>query len=323
MEMKTALVTGITGQDGGYLSKLLLDKGYRVFGMLDKSRNSNLSGLKYVGALSQLELRQCDLLSFTDVQRIILEAEPDEIYHLASQSSVAQSFASPALTMHVNTRPVINILESIRTIAKATRFYHASSSEMYGRVENLPISEDTLFHPVSPYAVSKVAAHQTVSCYRDSYDLFVVSGILFNHESVLRREHFFTKKLIRNVLAIHSGEQESVSFGNLEARRDIGFAPDYVDAMWRMLQQDEPYDYLICSGKSVSLRELVEHVFGRVGVDLKRMTIDPGLFRPNDILDIYGTNDLAREKLGWKYQRTAFEVMDLVLAESKQMAGIA
>jgi GDPmannose 4,6-dehydratase len=222
--------------------------------------------------------------------------------------------------MHANTRPVINVLESIRTVSKATRFYHASSSEMFGRVKELPISEQTLFHPVSPYAVSKVAAHQTVSCYRDSYDLFAVSGILFNHESVLRRDHFFTKKLVRNVLAIKAGDKESVSFGNLEVRRDFGYAPDYVDAMWRMLQQDDPYDFLICSGQSVSLQELVEHVFTRVGVDLNRMKIDESLFRPNDIPDIYGCNDLAREKLSWDYNRTAFDVMDLIIEESRQMA---
>ena len=318
--VKSALITGVTGQDGCYLSKLLVSKGYEVFGLLDKSRDSNLSGLKYVGALSEIKLVQCDLLSFSDVQRVILETEPDEIYHLASQSSVAESFRTPALTMHANTRPVINVLESIRTVSKATRFYHASSSEMYGRVDALPISETTLFRPVSPYAVSKVAAHQTVSCYRDSYDLFAVSGILFNHESYLRRENFFTKKLVRNVLDIANGKKEFVSFGNLEVRRDIGYAPDYVDAMWRMLQQDEPYDFLICSGRSVSLRELVEHVFTQVGVGLDRIQIDRTLFRPNDILDIYGCNDFAREKLGWQYDRTAFEVMDLILEESRQIA---
>ena len=182
--MATALITGVTGQDGCYLTKLLLSKGYRVVGLIDPFRNSNLSGLKYVGTLADVDLKQCDLLSFTDVQRAILEIEPDEIYHLASQSSVAESFRSPAVTMHVNTHPIINILESVRTVSKETRIYHASSSEMYGSVSKLPICEETLFHPVSPYAVSKVAAHQTVSCYRDSYDLFAVSGILFNHESI-------------------------------------------------------------------------------------------------------------------------------------------
>ena len=160
--MPTALITGVTGQDGCYLTKLLMSKGYKVFGLIDPSRNSNLSGLKYVGTLADVVLLPCDLLSFTDVQRVILQTEPDEIYHLASQSSVAESFRSPASTMHMNTRPVINILESVRTVSKETRIYHASSSEMYGRADKLPICEKTMFRPVSPYAVSKVAAHQTV-----------------------------------------------------------------------------------------------------------------------------------------------------------------
>ena len=315
---KAALISGITGQDGCYLSKLLLDKGYRVTGLIDPSRNSNLSGLKYVNSLSKVQLKPCDLFSFTDVQRVILETEPDEIYHLASQSSVAESFRAPAVTMQVNTRPVINLLESIRTIAKETRLYHASSSEMFGRVEELPISEETSFRPVSPYAVSKVAAHQTVSCYRDSYDLFAVSGVLFNHESVLRREHFFTRKLIRDALAIREGKRETVSFGNLAARRDFGYAPHYVDAMWRMLQQEQPYDFLICSGQSVALQQLVEHVFQRLDLDLDRIQIDENLFRPSDIPDIFGSNEMAKSRLGWDYDLTAFDVMDLVLEETQK-----
>lgn len=314
--MKTALITGVTGQDGCYLTKLLFDKGYRVVGLIDPSRNSNLSGLKYVGALNSIELLNCDLLSFTDVQRIILQSEPDEIYHLASQSSVAESFRLPAETMHVNTRPVINILESIRTIAKETRLYHASSSEMYGQVKQLPICETTLFRPISPYAVSKVAAHQTVSCYRESYDLFAVSGVLFNHESILRRENFFTRKLIREAMEIAAGEKETIQFGNLEVKRDFGYAPKYVEAMWRMLQQDRPYDFLICSGQSVTLRSVVEHVFKRLDIDLDRIQIDPSLFRPSDIPDIYGSNEMAKENLEWKYDLTAFDVMDLILGET-------
>jgi len=315
---KTAVITGVTGQDGCYLTKLLLSKGYRVVGLIDPVRNSNLSGLKYVEALSNIELIQCDLLSFTDVQRVLLQTEPDEVYHLASQSSVAESFKSPAVTMHVNTRPVINLLESIRTVAKETRFYHASSSEMYGNVDQLPISEKTLFRPVSPYAVSKVAGHQTVSCYRESYGLFAVSGILFNHESILRRENFFTQKLIHEATKIADGEKEAIQFGNLEVKRDFGFAPKYVEAMWLMLQQDDPYDFLICSGQSVTLRQLVEHVFGRLNIDTDRIQIDPNLFRPSDIPDIYGSNEMAKEKLGWDYDLTAFDVMDLILNESQR-----
>ena len=273
------MITGVTGQDGCYLSRLLLDKQCQVFGVIDSRRNSSLDGRRYVGALPQMNLRSCRLESFTDVERLLLEIEPDEIYHLASQSSVAESFRQPALTMRVNTQPIINILEAVRTISTHTRVYQASSSEMYGRVETLPLSESTLFHPLSPYAVSKVAAHQTVSCYRDSYGLFAVSGILFNHESVLRRAHFFTRTLVCEALNATTNGQD-ITFGNLDVKWDIGYAPRYVDAMWRMLQHDTPYDFVICSGQSVSLRgwwnmSSVGLIYRAIGFILPPTSSDP------------------------------------------------
>jgi GDPmannose 4,6-dehydratase len=312
--MKTALITGVTGQDGCYLARLLLEKHYRVVGVIDSRRESSLIGLNYVGVLPRIELTSCSMEAFTDVQRLILQIEPDEIYHLASQSSVAESFRQPAQTMQANTRPIINLLEAVRTVSPIARIYHASSSEMYGKVDMLPISESTLFHPLSPYGVSKVAAHHIVACYRDSYNLFAVSGILFNHESVLRRENFFTRKVIREAINARTCGL-NIAFGNLDVKRDIGYAPQYVDAMWRMLQQAQPYDFVICSGKSVSLRALVEHVFRRLDVPTDRIHIDPELFRPNEIADIYGSNLRAKEELGWEYELTAFEVMDLILSE--------
>lgn len=315
---KTAIVTGITGQDGCYLARLLVNQGYRVVGTIDPERNSSLWGLKYVGVLPTVQLKHCDIFSFSDVQRLILETEADEIYHLASQSSVAESFRSPVTTMHANTRPIINILESVRTVSTATRVYHASSSEMFGKVKKLPVTEQTHFRPISPYAVSKVAAHQTVSCYRDSYGLFAVSGVLFNHESILRRETFFTRKLIREAFEIVAGRRESISFGNLDVRRDFGYAPAYVDAMWRMLQQADPYDFLICSGRSVALREMVEHVYSSLGISTDRIKLDPSLFRPNDIPDMFGSNEFAKQQLDWDYNMTAFEMLDLLIAEEKQ-----
>jgi GDPmannose 4,6-dehydratase len=318
---RSALITGITGQDGCYLSRFLLDRGYRVVGTYNQLRNSNLRGLKEVGSLSRISLRPLDLNSFTDVQRCILEEEVDEVYHLAAQSSVAESFRAPSHTMHVNTVPTINILESVRLTLSDTRVYHASSSEMYGNVNGLPITEETLFNPASPYAVSKVAAHHSVKCYRDSYDLFAVSGILFNHESILRRANFFSSKLIRQSLELARGERERITFGDLSVKRDFGYAPKYVEAMWLMLQQKEPYDFLICSGKSVSLRELIEHVFDRLGISLDRIQIDSSLFRPNEIPDIFGTNRRAKEKLGWDYDLTAFDVMDQLLADTKMRNG--
>ena len=186
---------------------------------------------------------------------------------------------------------------------------------MYCRCANLPVDEMTQFNPVSPYAVSKVAAHQLVSCYRQAYDLFVVSGILFNHESALRRENYFTKKLIREARELQAGRRETVAFGNLDVRRDFGYAPKYVEAMWLMLQAAEPYDYLICSGQSVSLRELVNYVFRRLDLPLDAIVSDPTLFRPNDIPDIYGSNRLARERLGWNYDMSPFDMMDQLLKE--------
>ena len=317
--MKTALISGITGQDGTYLSKLLIERGYRVIGVLDPLRDSNLWGLNYVGVLPQVTLVRANLHDFIDCQRLLLETEPDEIYHLAAQSSVSASFREPAMTMRVNTQPVINLLEAIRTLNSEIRFYHASSSEMYGRVEACPIGSKTLFNPVSPYAVSKVAAHQTVRSYRDSYSLYAVSGILFNHESVLRKSGFFTRKLIESAIEIASGKRDSVSFGNLDVKRDFGFAPDYVNAMWLMLQQDDPEDFLICTGESVSLREIVEHIFTRVGASLDTINIDQSLYRPNEIADIYGDPSRASEVLDWKSQYNAFETMDLIVDETLEM----
>ncbi|MCR9295239.1 MAG: GDP-mannose 4,6-dehydratase [bacterium] len=313
MKNKTAIITGITGQDGCYLAKLLLEKQYRVIGTLDPNRQSSLHGLKLVDALSNVDLRDCNLFSFSDVQRLILENEPNEIYHLAGQSSVSESFRQPVHTMELNTRPVINFLDAIRTISRETRFYHASSSEMFGKADTLPVTEQTHFRPVSPYAVSKVAAHNCVSCYRDSYGLFAVSGVLFNHESPLRRPHFFTQRLVRQAREVAAGTRRRIRLGNIEVRRDFGYAPDYVDAMWRMLQHEVPYDFLICSGQSVPLRELVEHVLSRFGLPIECIHIDPELFRPNEIPDMFGSNQFAREQLDWNYALGPCEVMDILI----------
>ena len=312
---KNAIITGITGQDGCYLSQLLLEKGYRVLGVIDPKRNSSLWGLKFVGALEQVTLLKSDLNDYTDVQRLILQHEPDEVYHLAAQSSVSQSFQMPLATMEINTRPVIHLLEAIRTLSPQTKLYHASSSEMFGTVERLPVDEQTLFHPVSPYAVSKVASHQTVTCYRESYDLFAVSGILFNHESVLRGQHFFTRKLITQAMEIARGERDSIVFGNLDVKRDFGYAPAYVEAMWRMLQHDSPYDFLICSGHSVRLRDIVERVFERLEISTEKIVVDPALFRPNEIQDMFGSNDRAKQELSWGYDLTPLQMIDRLVED--------
>jgi len=220
------------------------------------------------------------------------------------------------MTMRVNTQPVINFLEAIRTLDRSIKFYHASSSEMYGRVSTCPIDDRTLFNPVSPYAVSKVAAHHTVRVYRDSYSLFAVSGVLFNHESVLRKQGFFIRKLMDAALDVKRGKADRLSFGNIDVRRDIGYAPDYVRAMWLMLQQPTADDFIICTGRSVALRELVEHVLRRAGLTTEVIQIDPALYRPNEILDIYGDATTATRRLGWTSKYDAFETMDLIFDEA-------
>lgn len=314
-----AMITGISGQDGAYLASLLLSEGYDVVGVLDPSRDSNIWGLHYLGVIKDVTLTNANLGEFTQVQQLLLRESPTEIYHLAAQSSVSASFKAPAATMRTNTQPVINLLEAIRTLDPEIRLYHASSSEMYGKVDCNPISATTLFNPVSPYAVSKVAAHYTVRSYRDSYSLYAVSGILFNHESVLRKGGFFTQKLIHTALDVADGLRTDVSFGNLDVKRDFGYAPDYVRAMWLMLQQETPQDFIICTGQSVSLQDLVQHVFERVGATISCIHRDRSLLRPNEIPDIYGDPEPAASRLGWRSAHDAFETMDLIIDETVKM----
>jgi len=313
---RRALVTGITGQDGAYLAKLLLTEGYDVIGVLASGRESSLWGLQYLGIADSVELVRANLHDFAEVQQLLLRHQPTEVYQLAAQSSVAASFGEPALTMRVNTQPVINFLEAIRTLNRSIKFYHASSSEMYGRVSKCPIDASTLFNPVSPYAVSKVAAHHTVRVYRDSYSLFAVSGVLFNHESVLRKRGFFVRRLMDAALDVKVGKADRITLGNIDVKRDIGYAPDYVRAMWLMLQQTHPDDFLICTGRSVRLRDLIEHVLTRLQLPTTLIQVDPALYRPNEIMDIYGDSTAATQRLGWTNTRDAFETMDLICDES-------
>lgn len=312
---KRALITGITGQDGCYLARLMLERGYEVIGVLEESRYSSLWNLDYAGILPRIRLVKARLLDSIDVQRLLLEIKPHEVYSLAAQSSVSLSFREPAMTMSANTQGVMHWLEAIRSLDPSVLFYHASSSEMYGQVDNACVTRTTLFNPISPYAVSKVAAHQLVRAYRQAYGLYAVSGILFNHESMLRKVGFFTRKLMDGVLALASGTIKTLAFGNLDVRRDFGYAPDYVQAMWLMLQQDVPEDHLICTGVSVSLRDLVLHVFNCMNVPLEAMCIDDGLYRPAEIADIYGSTEYAHQKLGWRSSCDAKQVMERILEE--------
>lgn len=319
---KKALITGITGQDGCYLAKLLLSHGYQVIGLLDQSRQSSLWGLDYVGILSDIQILPVKLDSYLEIQRLLLEVKPDEVYALAAQSSVSMSFKMPVNTMAANTNPVMNWLEAIRSLNPHIKFYQASSSEMYGVVDPPCVTENTLFNPISPYAVSKVAAHHLVRAYRNAYGIYAVSGILFNHESVLRKAGFFTRKLMDGVLALADGSIKSISFGNLDVSRDFGYSPDYVIPMWKMLQQDQPEDHLICTGESILLSDIVQHVFKCMSVPLEAMHIDPGLYRPAEINDICGSPDYAATHLGWRSSYNGYDAMERILEERVAMKAM-
>lgn len=313
--VKTALITGITGQDGAYLAQFLLSKDYKVIGLTRSYNQANLQGLKYLGILDNVTIKECDLCDLSNVMNLFHEFKPDEIYNLASQSSVGLSFSQPVGTINFNTISVINMLEVIRTILPNAKFYQASSSEMFGNVKELPIKENSVIHPTSPYAISKAAAHWSVINYRESYGVFASCGILFNHESYLRSPNFFVKKVIREALKIKAGKQDKLKVGNLNIKRDFGYAPDYVKAMWLMLQKEHASDYIVCSGKSVCLKDIIYYVFDKLDIDKNKIEVDSKLFRPNEIQDIYGDNTKARTELNWDYNKTFFEVLDVIIKE--------
>jgi GDPmannose 4,6-dehydratase len=315
--LKTALITGITGQDGAYLSKLLISNGYKVIGLVRSIAGSKLDKLNYVGLLNRVEILECDLRDLPQILHIISLRKPQEIYNLAAQSSVSLSFQQPIGTMEFNINSVLNILEAIRIIDPSIKFYQASSSEMFGKVNTLPITEESHVHPLSPYAISKVTGHYICINYRESYGLFTSCGILFNHESFLRSENFFMKKLLKGALDIKYGKRDFLEFGNLDIRRDFGWSEKYVEAMWLMLQQDEPDDYVICSGSSISLKEVVFYVLDQVGIDHSRIRINKELFRPTEIEDIYGSNEKARKKLNWAYDLDFRKVLDILIQEEE------
>jgi GDPmannose 4,6-dehydratase len=296
---RRALITGITGQDGSYLAELLLDKGYEVTGIVRRASAPNLWRIKHL--LDRITLRPADLLDQLSLIRVIADVRPDELYNLAAMSFVPASWDQPLLTGEYNAQGVTRVLEAIRHVDPAIRLYQASSSEMYGKVREVPQTELTPFYPRSPYGVSKVFAHYITVNYRESYNLFAVSGILFNHESPRRGLEFVTRKVTDGVARIKLGLADSLSLGNLDARRDWGFAGDYVRAMWSMLQQNQPDDYVIATGASHSVRELVEVAFGHAGLDWeKHVRLDPALIRPAEVDHLIGDASKARAALGWQ-----------------------
>jgi GDPmannose 4,6-dehydratase len=304
--MKRALITGITGQDGSYLAELLLNKGYEVHGIIRRASTFNTDRIDalyrdpHVNGV-RLFLHYGDIADSTNLIKLLYRLRPDEIYHLAAQSHVRVSFDIPEYTGDVTALGTIRILEAIRETGVPSRFYQASSSEMFGKAQEMPQRETTPFYPRSPYAAAKVYAYWVTVNYRESYGLYACNGILFNHESPRRGETFVTRKITRGVAAIKAGLQDKLYLGNLDARRDWGYAPEYVEAMWLMLQQDAPDDYVIATGETHSVREFLEEAFAYAGLDWQRhVEINPRYFRPTEVDLLIGDPSKARAKLGWK-----------------------
>ena len=295
---KRAIITGITGQDGSYLAELLLEQGYHVVGVTRRTSAANYWRIEHL--LDRLELKVADLLDQLSLIRVISDVRPHEFYNLAAMSFVPASWEQPFLTGEFNSQGVTRVLEAIRHVDPSIRVYQASSSEMFGKVREVPQKETTPFHPRSPYGVSKVFGHYITVNYRESYNLFAVSGMLFNHESPRRGLEFVTRKVTDGVARIKLGLKDTLSIGNLDAQRDWGFAGDYVRAMYLMLQPEQPEDYVIATGISHSVRQLIEIAFAHAGLDWqKHVRVDPALLRPAEVEHLLGNSSKARTELGW------------------------
>jgi GDPmannose 4,6-dehydratase len=331
--MKKAMITGITGQDGAYLSRLLLEKGYEVYGAFRRTSDLHLNRLKYLGVDRAIHYLPLELLEFTNIYKAIERVQADEFYNLGAQSFVALSFDEPIYTTDVTAMGPLRVLEAIRVLNPQTKFYQASSSEMFGKVQTIPQDETTPFYPRSPYSIAKLAAHWATVNYRESYGLFACSGILFNHESPLRGLEFVTRKITHGIAEIQHGLQEKLTLGNLNARRDWGFAPEYVEAMWRMMQQSQAEDYVVATGETHTIREFAEHAFQAVGIDIRWegkdsqekgfdkktgkifVEVSPEFFRPAEVDLLIGNAKKAETKLGWK-PRTKFQDLVHLMVEA-------
>jgi len=310
--LKKALITGITGQDGSYLAEFLLAKGYDVYGMVRRSSTVNYERIQHIQ--DRLKLTQGDLLDQNSLIEALRFSEPDEVYNLGAQSFVPTSWNQPVLTGEFTSLGVTRVLEAIRTVNPKIRFYQASSSEMFGKIQESPQNEKTPFYPRSPYGVAKVYGHWITVNYRESYGMFCCSGILFNHESPRRGLEFVSRKVTNGVAKIKLGLQKELRMGNLEARRDWGFTGDYVEAMWLMLQQDEPEDYVIATGISHSVKDLVQVAFDHTGLYWEDYTtIDPKFLRPAEVDHLLGDSQKARAKLGWKPRVTFDELIKMMV----------
>ena len=315
---KRALITGITGQDGAYLSKFLIKKGYKVFGALRRTSSINTSRLSYLGVLDEIELVPMDLAEITNIQRLIERIEPDEIYNLAAQSFVQTSYEQPIYTSDIDGIGVTRLLETVRNLGGRPKFYQASTSEMFGKAEQSPQNENTPFYPRSPYGIAKLYSHWMTVNYREAWNVFACSGILFNHESPLRGTEFVTRKISQGMAKIALKKIKQINLGNLNAERDWGFAGDYVEAMWLMLQKDKPDDYVIATGETNSVREFVQVAANSIDIDIewdnegdnevgickktgdKIISVDKQYTRPSETDHLLGDASKAKENLGWK-----------------------
>jgi len=319
MAQKTALITGITGQDGSYLAELLLDKGYQVCGMVRRSSTENFQRIEHLR--DKIQLHQGDLLDHTSLAKILEQTRPAEVYNLAAQSFVPTSWQQPVLTAEFTALGVTRLLDAIRQTCPQARFYQASSSEMFGKVRETPQSETTPFYPRSPYGVAKVYGHYITVNYRESYGLFACSGILFNHESPRRGLEFVTRKITHGVARIKLGLDKELRLGNLQAKRDWGFAGDYVRAMWLMLQQDQADDYVICAGQTHSVEEFVAIAFDHVRLDWKKhVVVDPQFYRPAEVDLLLANPAKAQERLGWKPELSFEQLVTRMVDED--LAGL-
>ena len=308
-----ALITGVTGQDGSFLARLLLKKGYRVYGLVRRLSSPNISNIATI--LDQIELLDGDLMDQSSLNEAVKRADPSEIYNLAAQSFVGASFSQPALTGEVTGLGALRLLEATRTHAPSARFYQAASSEMFGHVDREPQDESTPFHPRSPYGVAKVYAYWACVNYREAYSMFVSNGILFNHESEVRGIEFVTRKISDGVARIATGQARHIVLGNLDARRDWGYAPDYVDLMWRVLQHPKPDDFIGATGESHSVKEFLQEAFRVVGIDDwdSHVKVDPKFNRPAEVYNLRGNASKAERELGWMAQTRFKELVRIMV----------
>ena len=351
MKKNIALITGVTGQDGSYLSEFLLEKGYEVHGIMRRSSSFNTARIEHLyldewvrdmKKSRLINLHWGDMTDSSSLIRIISHIRPDEIYNLAAQSHVQVSFDSPEFTANIDATGVLRVLEAVRLcgLAETCHIYQASTSELYGKVEEVPQNENTPFHPYSPYAVAKLYGHWIVKEYREAYNMFCCSGILFNHESERRGETFVTRKITLAAARIAQGKQEKLYLGNLSSLRDWGYAKDYVECMWLMLQNDKPEDFVIATGEQHSVREFCYHAFKHVGIELEfvgegadekgidkatgkvLIEVSPDFYRPTDVVNLWGDPSKARRELGWNPQKTTFEQLIRIMVDA-DMAKVA